>query len=131
MELIWGGSITRMYAKISERTMSTLIGQYSSLDLVLVRQFPIRLMREGVQLLHPLVWWDTLPVLMSPPKIGFRYEVTAKLPQNARSRSGYGRGLLLFQPWSQNGLKLAGDWRVLEKGHYAISLEESLLEAIS
>ena len=103
---------------------------------LVVGQSPIRLMHHGVQLLHPQFgWWDTLPFLSSSchfaPKIGFRYQVTAKLPQNARSRSGYGGGLLLFQPWSQNGLKLAGDWRVLEKGQYAISLEESLLEAIS
>ena len=44
---------------------------------------------------------DTLaiPYCHFQPEIRFRYQVTRKPPQNARSESGYGRvGLLLFQP---------------------------------
>ena len=44
---------------------------------------------------------DTLaiPYCHFQPEIRFRYQVTRKPPQNARSESGYGGvGLLLFQP---------------------------------
>ena len=74
---------------------------------------------------------DTLaiPCCHFQPEIRFRYQVTRKPPQNARSESGYGGvGLLLFQPGHKMAQIVSGlqSWKRLFqlKSPYTQDLEE-------
>ena len=77
--------------------------------VVMVCQFPIRLMHHDVQLVHPLVWLVGHPCYPSVTSPQDWFQIRGHSQTTSECKIPVRIWLLLFQPWSQNGRKLAPD----------------------